>query len=262
MPEMAGEPPAIRLLREALEEAMGAAKAAAVLFEALASWGDRAPATLDEIRLVVRGPLRTALGRRIGEAHAGPVLVHLEHVILRAEAPTDVHVALPEGGGAAGDAARVRYERTLEPDTGESTAPHAVLWPDEPSTARLDAVSGRPVPIVVLAGTRTFASLLGLCLGSGRANVVFASSLDAVHQPIAESTVVVVDATDPPAIEAGRLAGFLARLPRGGVSSVFGTDTRFGAQLERQLGFERVVGVNVRSEEGIEAIVDLVRSRF
>jgi hypothetical protein len=43
---------------------------------------------------------------------------------------------------------------------------------------------------------------------------------------------------------------------------VFGTDTRFGAQLERQLGFERVVGVNVRSEEGIEAIVDLVRSRF
>lgn len=257
---MSRELASIRLLREALEGVMPPAKAAGVMFEGLGAWGERVPVTAGELKSALHGPIRDALDRRLLPGEVDAVVEAVERVLATAEAPTDVHGVIVDpdaptaehpGPGPAGE-----HEGT----TAQRPALHG--WPNEQTTLRLPAHSGGPVPVVVLAGSDSFGMLLTLALGPERVRPTRLASLDRLRPELKTAALVLLDATDVPDAGPVEVARALRQLPADCVASVWGVDLPFGARVAKALHDDGQQCVSLSTEEGIDPLVDLVRSRL
>lgn len=254
---MSRELASIRLLREALEAVMPPARAAGVLFEGLGAWGERVPVTGEELRSALDGPIRAALAKRLPPEQVDGVVTSVRDALTTAEAPTDVHPVLPDPDATTG-----KHRRLAEREDETTRVPTADAWPDEQTTIEIQAHPGGPVPVVVLAGSESFAIRMSLALGPERVVATAIASLDALAPHLRDAAVVVVDATDVPDAAPLEVSRALSRLPQDCVPAVWGGDLPFGERVAQALGDAGQRCVAVSTEEGIDPLVDLVRSRL
>ncbi len=87
-PPDAREHPALRLVREALEDVLPKNKASATVDEALTEWGSGLPDTPEAWRELLTGPLREAAGKRLDEQATYRLMWSLEELLATTEVPT------------------------------------------------------------------------------------------------------------------------------------------------------------------------------
>ncbi len=245
---MADEPASVRLLREALEEVLSPARAAAVVFDGLEAWGHRAPVRAEELSAALRGPVRDALLRRLEPARVDEVIQKLAATLATAEAPTDVHPALGEPGPD--------IDVEIDVDEDLATNPLRTAFPEEHVTLPVRRRAA-PVPVLVLAGTGAFAARLRLALGAERVAPRTQLDLTGGADLLGAAAVVVVDATDIPPLDPEALGRALSGLPRECIPAVWGADLPFGRLVTEAAGTRTVT---IARRDGIEPLVDLVRS--
>lgn len=255
---MSLEPASIRMLREVLEQVLPPAKAAAVLFEGLSSWGDRVPVGPDEVAAVVHGPMRSALARWLPEAAVEDAMRRITEALTTAEAPTDVHGALAPRGDGVDEPHGIDVDLGDLEDEDVPTTEFPSRWRAERSTRDLPGSGGHPVAVLVLAGSESFASRLRLVLGVDRVAPRTARDLWDMAGVMPSASIVVVDATDVPAAEADAVGRALAEAPSGCVAALWGAELPFGRRVAEHAGPALVA---IARRDGIEPLFDLVRSR-
>lgn len=223
------ERPELRLVREHLETVLSPSMAAGVLFEALGA--GRLPATAKETAALVDGPLRTVLVARMDRDEVEGLVGD----VLRALTPA------------------IDAERGQGPGRGDATL-------EVPISA-----AGMAVRLVVMGASDTFALQIEGALGPTRVTAVtLRSSLGlsrACAVPITTPDIVLVDASQFPAIEPADLAQALASLPETAVRVIWGADLPYGAALMRDIKARGESATSVDRAEGVEPLLDLVRSR-
>jgi hypothetical protein len=227
---------ATRVLRRTLEEALDTRRASSILFEALNAAGKRVPRTHDEVLAVLRGPLRGVLARQLGDEEAGALVGRIESALMPACDPVDTQeVPLDEL------AAQTRLE--------DATA----VFPTE----------DRAVPILIAAAGRGFEQRVAIALGERRAAPTTVSSHEGLQRALDRPppAVYLIDATDFPAIDPGRLLNAARALPSTTVCVVWGVDLPFGRNLARAVAAHDRTWVLLELREGIAPLLDLVRSR-
>lgn len=229
---MSAERPELRLVRESLEAVLAPTAVSSVLFEALETLGGKPPADADGFRLFVDVPLRGALGRRLG---------------------ADVD-SIVDGVLATLDAM--------------TTAPPPRAGRRAPSRRELDVtrevfLDDRPVTVAVVSSSDEFAVRLQAALGGARVKAVPVPTLTKLGEVtyVATPAIVLVDAADFAAIEPEQLAGALEKLPETTVRAIWGADLPFGASVLRELVARSSPATPFDRREGIEPLLDLVRSR-
>lgn len=245
---MHGEPASVRILREALESVLSQAAAAAVVFEGLSAWGERVPSDATELREALEGPIREALTRRLPAHEAAELVRALVLALATAEATTDVKNAVDVDLSE------------LDERTDERPTTPRPRFPNERSTRGLPTRTG-PVPVLVLAGTRSFAARLRLAVGAGRVAPTQVRDLEGLRGALAAAAaLVIVDATDIPPVDPDTVVRALAEVGSGCVPVVYGSDLPFGRRVAQALASRRVRAVTIAQRDGIEPIIDLVRS--
>jgi hypothetical protein len=246
----------MRLVRETLERELGAPLAAAVLFDALAAFGGRVPAGAAEITRLVRGALREAIEKR-APSLARKAKAELEEMLASAEVPTDVHRALAAGA-----------ESETAPDDAGTTARYRAMgsrpppWPSEATTATMPALRGATT-VLVIAQSSAFADRLLVALGAARVAAGWEDDLVEVDRALAAPSppaLAIVDATDvtfPP----DRLARALRGAGPSTVRAVWGSDTAVGTRVLDLLEASGDGAAALSIAEGVEPLLDLVRSR-
>ena len=246
------------MLRDALEAVLSPRVAAAVLFEGLAAWGERVPVDAEEYRSAIEGPLRRALDSRLSAEQVDRVVTRLLALFTAAEATTDVH-------GAVRAATQPSIEIELDFEDADADAPTrprvGAPFADEPSTLALPGRKAGPVPVLVLAASRGFASRLRLAVGADRVAPTPVREVHGLAGVASAASVIVVDATDVPPVDPETLVGSLGVLPAGCVPAVYGSDLPFGRRVSDAFVASGVQPVDVAQSEGIEPLFDLVRSR-
>jgi len=228
---MPREAPEIRLIRETLEGVLHPSTASTVFFEALQETGGALPSTPDEVRALVRGPISRGLAGRIGEDAAASLLAQL-HQMLEAIAP------------AGGRRPRKRPSRH-----------------DEPTQSL--TLSEETLPVYVLSGSRAFADQLKATLGPRIMSAVLALDSEMLRARLGQvpPAIVLIDASDFPAIEPTDLVEQLAPLPAHVLKAVWGADLPYG-QSVLDAGQRRGVGLTpFDRREGAEPLMDVIRSR-
>jgi len=228
----------LTIVREVLEGVVSPTVATAVLYEALEQSKSAPPQSLEEMRAFAKGPLDSAVRRKIRSEDAEELAGHLDMMFSRAI----------EGDGIAVD---VDFEDG-DPESSDVTA-----------TAQMTVVK-RPVPVLVLSGQPDFPERLVACLGLDRVHAV------AVHDPggltratFAEQPLfVLIDASGPVPIDELVLVGALLRLPDSTTPVLWASESRAGQDLIRRAEREGVPMVSLARSEGIEPLLDLVLSRF
>ena len=152
---MSLEPPAIRLVREALEERLPPRDAATALFAALTEWGPRVPTAHDEILELIRGPLERALSNRMGAREARIVLDSISEIVVNSEEPT----------GSYGSVSTTQTDSvaTRRVSRDELTAS---LDPDDRITEVVSTVKTGRVRLVVASASDGFAGTCNSRLGA------------------------------------------------------------------------------------------------
>jgi len=179
---MSGEPPQIRVLREAVEDTVPASVASVAMFAALSKWGSRVPSTFLEVVDLVRGPLAEELAARLGVERARELVRALEQRLSLAEQPT----------GTVSRAPKAQFE-------------------DVPTTS-MPKTTG-PVRLRVVTGSPSLPTLIVSSVGPGRVELSDAPDLlllDAVDPPEAWGADL-----ERVAHEAGTVALFGAELASG-----------------------------------------------
>lgn len=235
---MPGEPPIVRLFRDALESVVAPAVASEALFEAMDQVGGELPEDERGLIAVARGPLHDALARRLGDAKAQAVVKRITEVILTAEAPTG-HPTRPQ----------------------PSLGPPTTAFDEEP-TAKL-STPGLSDSVMVIASGQRLATQLRTALAPRRIAVEAASSATRIASVLAQlpPAIVVVDATDYPAIEPDVLAGALAKPPPAVVRVIWGSDLDYGQRTAAALDRASVPFSPIDRHAGLDPLADLVRSR-
>ncbi len=217
----------LHLVREALEGMIEPTAASAALFEALEAQGsDDLPGSGTELLDFVRGPLRTVVERRIGTAGADEIVQHMESTVERVEK------GLPlRSGGAA---------TTLEINIGTG-----------------------PVRVLSLSTSTSLAVRLRAALGGMQVHVVSASNVEQAEAKGAklDPDVVVVDATAPITDDADALMAFLGKVKNTSTSVIWGEELSFGRTLKHEAVQRRVNLTTVERAEGVDLLLDLIRSR-
>ncbi len=211
--------------------------ATAVLYEALEQSKSSPPQSLEEMRAFAKGPLDSAVRRKVRSEDAEELAGQIDLMFTRAI----------EGDGIAVD---IDFE-----DDAESA--------DATATAQMSVVK-KPVPVLVLSGQPDFPERLVACLGLDRVHAV------AVHDPggltratFAEQPLfVLIDASGPVPIDELVLVGALSRLPDSTTPVIWASESRAGQDLIRRAEREGVTMVSLARSEGIEPLLDLVLSRF
>lgn len=215
----------LRLVRESLEAVVSPAIVSAVVFEALAAVGGRLSADPGAVAELVDGPLRHALRARLGD-DADPVIDDALRIV-----KSVAGAARPTGRDA-----------------------------DVTRPVVLDA---RPVIVLVVASGTGFAMQLQAALGSARVTTVPVATLDelTVEARGSEPHIVLIDAADFAPIEPDQLAGALEALPGTTVRAIWGADLPYGGAALRALVARRAPATPLDRREGIDPLLDLVRSR-
>jgi len=235
------EPAAIRLIREVLEGVLAPRLASVVMFETLA---DPLPERPDDLLAVVRGRLNQSLVRRVGLEDANAVVRRIEALLGRSTPG--------QGTPAAG--------RAPEPGPGPQASGARRIDPDTTQTIPL---TDRPVGVLVVAGGRNLELRLAASLGPQR---VAPSSVadEATLRRYAESgaaDVLLVDATDFARIDPRVVARTLAVVPPSTARAVWGAELPYGRNVVRACENAGIGCIALGRGEGIEPLLDLVRSR-
>ncbi len=228
----------VRIIREALEAVLSPSLTSAVLFEALEESGDGIPQSHEELRALVRGTLSAVLERRVGAAQASHVLSEIEARLLD-DGTSSVQIRpSPE----ARDAGSGPFARE---DEATTTIP----------TAR------DPVTVVVVAGSRSFASRLSVALGPRRVAPITVATVDDMARLSVEPAVVVVDSSDFAAIDPTGLARALGTLSATTLRTIWGSDLPYGRTLVAAMSRAGVSCTALDRREGIDPLLDMVRAR-
>jgi len=225
----------IRTVREAMEEVLSPSTTSTLLFEALEAYGGDVPQTHEEVALLVGGALARVLERRLGAPRATNILGRIEGLLESSTVETDPPPSLDPAGTAPEPFVR-----------GESTA--------TVPTAK------RPVSVVIVASGRGFESRMAAALGPKRVAPSSTRDLDDLLGRQAPS-IVLVDAADFAAIEPVDLARALGRLPATTARVVWDADLPYGRSVMQALHAARIVAITFDRNEGIEPLLDLIRSR-
>ncbi|MBX7191563.1 MAG: hypothetical protein K1X94_05880 [Sandaracinaceae bacterium] len=234
---MRGAHQEIVLIREALEGFIAPEIATAILFDALAQTSTP-PSNLHEARTFVTGPLSEVVRRRV-----------------RSDEVTSI-VRLVQGAiDAAIDRDGVDVDVDFDP---AASAPG-----DGPTATQQMSTITRPVPVVVLAASSTFADRLGLCLGEDRVYASTVASAQGLRKAIfAQSPMLVVfDGSSLAELDPEPIAEVLRGFPDNVVPVLWAGETAWGARL-MTIAPRKPALVTLERKEGIEPLCDLVLSRF
>ena len=139
---------------------------------------------------------------------------------------------------------------------------------ERPSARGLD--STREVPLLanavlvfVLAGSKVMARTIEAALGPMRVAVRTVATVEAFRSAtaIAAPALVILECASFPAIEPADIAVLLGALPENTVRAVSGIDTPYGSAALAALSDARVPCTPIDRREGIEPLLDLIRSR-
>lgn len=225
---------AFRIIRETLESKLSTKLTSKVLFEALEKTQGNPPHSREDLEAWVKGPLQATVNSAVDAAQAEDVREALNARLTELLAGNGVQ---PEG----------------------DTTPRAVLAEvtrrDRDATVAIPT-GGEPVRVTVIASGMGFAGRLDAALGAKRVNV------DAVHaaEGVKDKApaIALVDATDFPPIEPEALANSMDGLPNTCARVIWGADLPYGARV---VGAMKGPCVALQISEGIEPLIDLVRSR-
>lgn len=232
---MSGEPAILGRIREALESALPPGQSALVLLDALARWGPRVPADVDELAAFAESALTEALGRRVDAARTLRVLRAVEEILATAAAPTQEH-ARPDGASRP-------------------------AFADEAATDTLEIVAA-PVPVVVIAGGRTLASRLAAALGPERVDVRTARDDASIARALgAGPLIAIVDGTDVPAISPEALFARLEASSPRATRIVWGSELPFGRRVSALAERSERPWSALRLADGMGSMLDLVLAR-
>lgn len=222
---MSSERAELRLIRESLESVVAPQVVSSVMFEALSEAGGQIGEGPEGARAFVDGPIRAALQKRLGD-DADPIVDDLGRLL------SQIAPARPVSGREL-DVTREVY---------------------------LDA---RPVIVFVISSSSGFADQLQAALGPARVTTVPVPSLEHLHRhlQVAAPPIVLVDAADFAPIEPDDLASALVRLPATTVRAIWGADLPFGGAVLRALVQRKAPATPLDRREGIDPLLDLVRSR-
>lgn len=222
-----------RVLRRSLEEAMEVHAASTVLFEALGASGANVPQTRDDVLTLVRGPLRQVLTRRLDAERAEAIVAHI--VSRLCPDPSTLEMPLDE----------LAAETRREDSTSSFTTAHEV------------------VSVMVVAASLGFAQRINVAFGTGRVapwvvstELELADGLEGTPPPI-----VIVDASDIPAIPQRALMQKLTALPSTTACVVWGRELPYGRSLAQAAEASGRAWITLEKKEGIAPLLDLVRSR-
>ncbi|MEM9193604.1 MAG: hypothetical protein AAGF12_30800 [Myxococcota bacterium] len=231
-----GQRRAVGRIRRIIEGVLSPSRTSTVLFEALAAHGDEIPRNDHDVRALVRGPLRSALSNRVGEEQTNSLIEVIESAL----------------------------SEVLDPD---AAAPTPI--PDEPPTmAALDPdataafpLASAPVEVAVVAGGRGFADRLAMALGPRRVAPRAVSGAAQLKSLTPEPAIVIVDGTDFTAIEPDVWARLFTQLPPTTVVVVWAAGLPYGRTTVEALTIASVDAIALKRTEGIEPLLDLIRSR-
>lgn len=119
----------------------------------------------------------------------------------------------------------------------------------------------RPVPVMVLGASDRFTERLDAVLGPKRVETLPCHDLDQLQRAVRrqEIALAVIDASDFAPIEPKELAKALSELRATTARVVWCATLPYGRALLKALADQAVV--SLESEEGIEPLLDLIRSR-
>lgn len=227
------ERPELRLVREHLESVLSPAVASTALFDALGETGGKLPVTAHDTALLVEGPLRAVLERRLRQSEADALI-------------SDVMTALAPALAAEAKAPNVRPrgDTTLEVPLSQA---------------------GEAVRLVILSAEETFAVQIEGALGPERVTAVTIRTAPALGRviriPVTTPELVIIDAGRFPPVEPAELAEALGEVGHAVPRIVWGADTPYGAALMQAIGARNGRATSFDRSEGVEPILDLVRSR-
>jgi hypothetical protein len=204
-----------------------------IVTEATVDWGGRDLNSRAEQLAFVDGPLTGAVSRALPP-----------HSALRALRTIGSAVALE---GAHGDRATPVYGRQEGNDR---------------ITGRVPVVRERTVPVLVVAHSDVTANRLSVLLGEERARVEHAHDKLTFVAGLAEHPkVVVIDATDAPALSAPQIVSFVERGLPDAFWVVWGKDRDLGRGLEVLLRNHLQPHLLLNESDGLGPILDVVLSR-
>jgi hypothetical protein len=214
----------MQLVREVMEQTIDARLASAIIFEALSA--DRAsevPEDVATLQRFIEGPLRTALGRRLGHVSSAAILDAIEAALL---------------------------------------TPDAAAGRQRNSTVEVPIGAG-PVVVLVVSRSASLAVALRASLGGERLGIRTAGDAAGVEAAARKilPDLVIVDATEP-IRDMPSVADAIVLAPADSACLLWGRETpwglRFGIELERR----GRTFTPVDRTEGVEPLLDLVRSRI
>ena len=118
----------------------------------------------------------------------------------------------------------------------------------------------KPVPVRILGAGESFATRLRYALGPARVDASRRAQPKALCDE-AELAIVVVDASDFVPIEPEQLVRELAGLPPTVTLALWAAELPFGQRFQEALAAAGVPAVVIAQAEGIDPLLDLIRSR-
>ena len=213
------------LIREALEGLLEPRVASHVLFEALERGGiESLPSDASLLIGFVEGPLRAATAERAGEATAADIVERLTSVLQKAV----VMDAAPD------------VSRTVEVPLGAG-----------------------PVRVMVMGRGSSLAVRLRAALGGDRVAIGASTATPAAEHMVGtlRPEIIILDAVDPIQDAVEDVAAFLARVPAKTTRLVWGREQPWASRLADALDQATVPYTPVDRRDGVEPLLDLIRSR-
>jgi hypothetical protein len=235
---MPREAPELRLIRETLEGVMHPSTASTIFFQALEASGGHLPRDATEALVLVRGPLSSLLADRLGEADRDSILGPLEQML------SSIAPAVPTPPEGARRKPRRRPSRHDDP------------------TRNLE-LSSETLPVFVLSGDKRLGALLKTVLGPDVLSAVWVGDAAMLHERIEQipPALFVVDASNFAAVEPLELVETLAAMEQEIVTAVWGADLPYGQSLLIAAQQAEVTLTPFDRREGVEPLMDLIRSR-
>ncbi len=233
-----------RLLREALEGVVAPGLVSPILFEALEPYGARLPTGPEGLLDMARGPLAGAVARRIGVEEADELVRRAERLVAHARG----------AASAPPPAAPARPSITFpRPAHGRDRDDTALV----PTTA--DAVR-----VLVVAEGAGLALRLDAALGAARVSVRSLASLPALRDHLCNHgtpSLLLVDATDFPAIATDELVAAMRLGPVTMIRAIWGAELPYGRSAMAAAGSESPALLGLDRAHGVDSLLDLIRSR-
>lgn len=222
----------VAIVRSALAHSTSPTKTSALLFEALGSYGDQVPETVEELMALVHGPLWKALVQHLGEEEATDIVARIE--------------------------GELRDDRTILMDEADLVT---VAEPVGRDATTAVPTSTAAVPVTVVSSGSGFAERLVAALGPRRVSARAVGAIESLSALQETPAIVIVDATDFAPIEPADLSQALSTLPSTTAHVIWACDLPYGRRTVDAMHADNLANVALPRDEGVEPLLDLIRSR-